>query len=107
MGPWDAPPIGANLRRDRAANSSPPPCGEGSGVGVEPVCTAMPHGTTPHPDPPPHGGREVRAVKLALMRATPTHKLGLWAAAAAGLMCAALVIIYLLGPPVLVANPRH
>jgi 4-diphosphocytidyl-2-C-methyl-D-erythritol kinase len=31
---------------------SPPPCGEGSGVGVEPVCTPVPHGTTPHPDPP-------------------------------------------------------
>jgi alpha-D-ribose 1-methylphosphonate 5-triphosphate synthase subunit PhnI len=37
---------------------SPPPCGERSGVGVEPVCTPVPHGTTPHPIPPPQGGRE-------------------------------------------------
>jgi Family of unknown function (DUF5681) len=36
-----------------AANSSPPPCGEGLGVGVEPVGTPLPHGMTPHPDPPP------------------------------------------------------
>jgi N-methylhydantoinase A len=32
---------------------SPPPCGEGSGVGVGRDGTAVPHGTTPHPDPPP------------------------------------------------------
>src|SRR6266849_10599726 len=48
---WEV--IGARLRLDDAANSSPPPCGEGSGVGVEPVCTPVPLGTTPHPDPPP------------------------------------------------------
>jgi dipeptide transport system ATP-binding protein len=50
--------IGIRLMLDGAANSSPPPCGEGSGVGVEPVCTPVPHGTPPHPDPPPQGGRE-------------------------------------------------
>jgi allophanate hydrolase len=43
------------------ADFSPPPCGEGSGVGVEPSGITVPHGTTPHPDPPPQGGREFRA----------------------------------------------
>src|SRR5207302_8612734 len=38
-----------------------PPCGDGSGVGVERVGTSMPHGTTPHPNPPPQGGRETYA----------------------------------------------
>jgi cobaltochelatase CobN len=42
------------------ASFSPPPCGEGSGVGVERGGTAVPLGTTPHPDPPPQGGREKR-----------------------------------------------
>jgi len=42
--------IGARLSRGCAANSSPPPCGEGSGVGVEPGSTAVPT----WPDPPPH-----------------------------------------------------
>ena len=45
--------IGVRSRLNGAANSSPPPCGEGLGVGVEPVGTPVPHGTTPHPDPPP------------------------------------------------------
>jgi allophanate hydrolase len=43
------------------ADFSPPPCGEGSGVGVEPSGITVPYGTTPHPDPPPQGGREFRA----------------------------------------------
>jgi hypothetical protein len=42
----------------RGAFFPPPPCGEGSGVGVVRGGTAVPHGTTPHPDPPPQGGRE-------------------------------------------------
>ena len=50
--------IGVRSRLNGAANSSPPPCGEGLGVGVEPVGTPVPHGTTPHPAPPPQGGRE-------------------------------------------------
>src|SRR5262249_46538945 len=50
--------IGANLRLDGAANSSPPPCGEGSGVGVGRCGTSVPHGTPPHPNPPPQRGRE-------------------------------------------------
>src|SRR5215471_2041975 len=37
---------------------SPPPCGEGSGVGVDEWSRTVPRGTTPHPDPPPQGGRE-------------------------------------------------
>src|SRR5262245_58347010 len=44
------PLIGPNLRRDGAAYSSPPPCGEGLGVGVEPSGTAR----VPRHDPPPH-----------------------------------------------------
>src|SRR6266849_3158698 len=52
------PLIGARLRGNGAANSSPPPCGEGLGVGVGGCGTAVPGGTTPHPDPPPQGGRE-------------------------------------------------
>ena len=41
------------------ARFSPPPCGEeGSGVGVARCGTAVPRGTTPHPNPPPQGGRE-------------------------------------------------
>jgi NitT/TauT family transport system substrate-binding protein len=50
--------IGARLRFDVAADPSPPPCGEGSGVGVGRCGTSVPHGTTPHPIPPPQGGRE-------------------------------------------------
>jgi hypothetical protein len=46
------------LMRDGAANFSPPPCGEGVGVGVARCGTPVPHGTTPHPTPPPQGGRE-------------------------------------------------
>jgi precorrin-3B synthase len=41
-----------------AAISSPPSCGEGSGVGVAQCGTAEQSGTTPLPDPPPQGGRE-------------------------------------------------
>jgi cobaltochelatase CobN len=41
-----------------AASASPPPCGEGSGVGVASCGTSVQYGTTPHPNPPPQGGRE-------------------------------------------------
>ena len=51
---------------------SPPPCGEGLGVGVVQRGTAMHDRTTPHPDPPPQGGREqaeqaapIRAIRYA------------------------------------------
>src|SRR5215468_1376999 len=57
---WEPTVIGVKSRLNGAANSSPPPCGEGLGVGVEPVGTTVPHGTTPHPGPPPQGGRESR-----------------------------------------------
>src|SRR5262252_5781493 len=53
-----SPAGGANLCCNGAANSSPPPCGEGSGVGVEEGSKTVPRGTTPHPNPPPQGGRE-------------------------------------------------
>src|SRR5438132_13978379 len=44
----------------RAASSvdSPPPCGEGSGVGVVKCGDAAPNRATPLPSPPPQGGRE-------------------------------------------------
>jgi 4-diphosphocytidyl-2-C-methyl-D-erythritol kinase len=45
----------------RSPPCSPPPCGEGSGVGVGGGGTAVLHGTTPHPSPPPQGGRETQA----------------------------------------------
>src|SRR5262249_54829772 len=40
---------------------SPPPCGEGLGVGVAQLIAGgamSPHRTTPLPTPPPQGGRE-------------------------------------------------
>ncbi len=45
-------------------------------MGVEPVCTPVPLGTTPHPDPPPQGGRESKRLNLAPMRVAPTSFLG-------------------------------
>jgi acyl-coenzyme A synthetase/AMP-(fatty) acid ligase len=42
--------VGATLRDNSAANSSPPPCGEGMGAGVEPRGPSSPQ----LPDPPPH-----------------------------------------------------
>jgi 4-diphosphocytidyl-2-C-methyl-D-erythritol kinase len=45
----------------RSPPCSPPPCGEGSGVGGGGGGTAVPHGTPPHPSPPPQGGRESQA----------------------------------------------
>jgi 4-diphosphocytidyl-2-C-methyl-D-erythritol kinase len=39
---------------------SPPPHGEGPGVGGGGGGTAVPHGATPHPSPPPQGGTEFR-----------------------------------------------
>src|ERR1700674_4042664 len=41
----------------RPCRFSPPPCGEGGGVGVAGLA-AVPQSATPHPDPPPQGGRE-------------------------------------------------
>src|SRR6516225_60187 len=42
------------MRRAR----SPPPCGEGLGVGVDVVARDLRKTTTPLPNPPPQGGRE-------------------------------------------------
>src|SRR6266849_786028 len=58
--------IGAGLRFDVAADSSPPPCGEGSGVGVGGGDTSVPRGTTPHPIPPP--------AETAYTRVSATHQ---------------------------------
>jgi cobaltochelatase CobN len=52
-----------------AATSSPPPCGEGLGVGVGRDGWAGPSSTTPLPTPPPQGGREENAA-LALANYT-------------------------------------
>jgi uroporphyrinogen-III synthase len=46
------------VREGSTANSSPPPCGEGRGVGVVRYGTAVPHCTTPHTVPLPQEGRE-------------------------------------------------
>src|SRR6516165_5904927 len=65
--------IGVRLRFDVAADSSPPPCGEGKGrpswVGIEPSDTTVPHGATPHPLPPPQGGGE--SARLPFVNLTP------------------------------------
>src|SRR6516162_2683950 len=37
---------------------SPPPCGEGAGVGVATLTHLCATSTTPLPNPPPQGGRE-------------------------------------------------
>src|SRR5215471_13563776 len=51
--------VGASLHRNSAANSSPPPCGEGSGVGVDECCTAVPLPPDPPPQPSPTRGEGV------------------------------------------------
>jgi len=48
---------------------SPPPCGEGLGVGVVECGTAVPHLQTPRPDPPPQGGREQKRRAICDCRA--------------------------------------
>src|SRR5215471_2309666 len=50
-------PIGVNLCRNGAANSSPPPCGEGLGVGVVRGGTALPQLLDPPPRPSPSRNR--------------------------------------------------
>jgi precorrin-3B synthase len=47
---------------------SPPPCGEGSGVGVDSAVTRV----TPLPNPPPQGGREQAADATCL---TPRERI--------------------------------
>jgi hypothetical protein len=46
-----------DLEHDQAARTSPPPCGEGLGVGVTSYARSTPSGTTPLPNPPPPPGR--------------------------------------------------
>jgi ATP-dependent helicase/nuclease subunit A len=62
-----ATPIGVTLRLGDAANSSLPPCGEGVGVGVEPVCAPVPNGTTHRPNPPLQGARKSAQLNLTPM----------------------------------------
>jgi len=47
-----------NIERIVIHPYSSPPCGEGLGVGIAREGAMVPHGITPHPDPPPQGGRE-------------------------------------------------
>jgi uncharacterized protein (TIGR02186 family) len=54
-------PTGVEIWFAAAAISSPPPCGDGMGVGVVRCGAAAPYCATPYPIPPPQGGRESRA----------------------------------------------
>jgi len=53
--------MGAKVRPNSAANSSPPPCGEGVGVGVVRDGTALPQPPDPPPQPSPRRGEGVVA----------------------------------------------
>jgi len=84
--------VGASLHRNSAANSSPPPCGEGSGVGVDECCTAVPLPPDPPPQPSPTRGEGVAVGRpqpnLAPM--APCLRFGRWDAPAAGTWFAAV-----------------
>src|ERR1700730_17000540 len=76
--------IGARLSCGGDANSSPPPCGEGSGGGVARGGTALPQTPDPPPHPSPTRGEGVAAARpllnLAPMRVGVRgsfHRLGL------------------------------
>jgi len=56
--------MGARLGGGRASCDSLPPCGGGSGWGVVPPGTAVPHPPTPTPNPSPQGGGEEFAAPL-------------------------------------------
>jgi len=76
--------MGVKIRVAGIANSSPPPCGEGMGVGVVRWGTAVPYCTPPHPIPPPQGGRESLVIppRLSLAPMVWRYAVG-WLAAAA------------------------
>ncbi|HMA73440.1 MAG TPA: class I adenylate-forming enzyme family protein [Xanthobacteraceae bacterium] len=86
------PPIaGAGLRRDSAANSSPPPCGEGSGVGVEEWDKAVPPRHDPPPQPSPTRGEGVAAVRPGRSSAAASClRLGRWDSPASGTLFASV-----------------
>src|SRR5215475_10400794 len=90
--PLRFPPIGVNFCRGGTANSSPPPCGEGSGVGVDECCTAVPLPPDPPPQPSPTRGEGVAVGRpqpnLAPM--APCLRFGRWDAPAAGTWFAAV-----------------
>jgi len=50
-------PVSIEVGQDTATSASPPPCGEGLGVGVGSYADATPRGTTPLLIPPPPPGR--------------------------------------------------
>jgi acyl-coenzyme A synthetase/AMP-(fatty) acid ligase len=70
---------GASLRRNSASNSSPPPCGEGVGVGVVRDGMALPQLPDPPPQPSPTRGEG---------GAVPCLRLGRWDTPAAGTLFA-------------------
>src|SRR5258707_350837 len=55
-----SPPIGANLRRNSAANFPPPPWGGGLGGGVVRGGTTLPQPPDPPPRPPPSRNPRIR-----------------------------------------------
>jgi precorrin-3B synthase len=66
-------PLDAELGCGRAAGDSLPPCGGGLGWGVVPKGTAVPHLTTPTPNPSPQAGGEEFAAPSRLNLA-PTQR---------------------------------
>src|SRR5438128_3308887 len=70
--------------RSASSVDSPPPCGEGSGVGVVQCGDAAPNRATPLPSPPPQGGREQTecVVSVGEMGARSMRRI-LWAIALA------------------------
>ena len=84
--------MSASLRRNSATNSSPPPCGEGSGVGVVRGGTALPQPPDPSPQPSPTRGEgeAVARPQLNLAPMAPCLPLGRWDAPAAGTWFAAV-----------------
>jgi acyl-CoA synthetase (AMP-forming)/AMP-acid ligase II len=84
--------IESSLRPDGAADSSPPPCGEGSGVAVEPRGTVVPPPPDPPPRPSPTRGEGVRVAPrpVNLASSAPCLPLGRWEAPVAGTWFAAV-----------------
>ena len=62
---WQLVVLKRSIRRDRDKASkeaaSPPPCGEGSGVGVIPLASTEGHPATPTSNSSPQGGGDTRA----------------------------------------------
>jgi acyl-coenzyme A synthetase/AMP-(fatty) acid ligase len=85
-------PIEAALRRDGAADSPSPPCGEGIGIGVERSGPAAAHApdTPPQPSPTSLQGLGVAAAPAGRGPLAPCLPLGRWDAPDAGTWFAAV-----------------